>query len=424
MVVLGFLGLLSFSRQPLFSCPIAHMDFVASTFRQDYTKISEYSQAIKGREFMAFRFVHSSDIHLAKPFGRFDEDTRGRLREARFQSISRLAGVARDAGAAHVLLAGDIFDAETPPPQIIRQALREIQAASDITWVIMPGNHDSLAASDLWARMRRECPENAILALEPKPLSISEDVVILPAPPTARDPGRDLTGWFGEAASGEALRIGLAHGGVQDFGAEEGGLAVIAPNRAELADLDYLALGDWHGQMKISPRCWYSGAPEADNFKPQAKPGCLLVDIPARGATPNVRPVETGIFSWTGAEVDMRVGDDVGDVLRRALPGEGRRQALVSLSVQGRLTLSEQASLVAEISGLHDDFAFFECDHSMVEIEQEPGDLDEIDSGGALRATADDLFGQAESDTLDDEARKAARDALSRLFQFAREEQA
>jgi len=424
VVVLGFLGLLSFSRQPLFFVPLSDANFAVSTFRQDYLKISKYSLAIWGKEFMGFRFVHSSDIHLAKPFGRFDEDTRGRLREARFQSIPRLAGVAREAGAAHVLLAGDIFDAETPPPQIIRQALKEIQAADDITWVIMPGNHDSLAASDLWARMRRECPQNAILALEPKPLSLGEGVVILPAPPTARDPGRDLTGWFSEAASGEAVRIGLAHGGVQDFGAEEGGMAVIAPNRAELADLDYLALGDWHGQMKISPRCWYSGAPEADNFKPQAEPGCLVVDIRARGAMPDVRPVRTGVFSWCGSEVDMRVGDDVGDVLRRTLPGEGRREALISLSIAGRLTLSEQATLIGEIAGLHDDFAFFECDHSMVEIEQEPGDLDEIDSGGALRAAADDLFGQAEGDGLDEEARKAARDALSRLFQFAREEQA
>lgn len=373
---------------------------------------------------MGFRFVHSSDIHLAKPFGRFAEDTRGRLREARFQSLGRLAQVARDAGAGHVLLAGDIFDAETPPPQIVRQALREIQSAQDITWVVMPGNHDSLAASDLWSRMRRECPENMVLALEASPLELTEGVVVLPAPPTARDPGRDLTQWFEDAATGDAIRIGLAHGGVQDFGAEEGGLAVIAPNRAELSGLDYMALGDWHGQMRISPRCWYSGAPEADNFKPQAAPGCLVVDVASRGALPDVRPVKTGTFSWSGVEVDLRVGDDVSDVLAKALPSDGRRNALVSLNLSGRLTLSEQAALGEKVSSLHEDFAFFECDHSLLEIEQEAGDLDEIDRGGALRATADQLFAQAESGAVDEVARRAARDALSRLFQFAREEQA
>ena len=42
-----------------------------------------------------FRFVHSSDVHLGKPFGRFDNDLPALLREARYGSLGRLAEVAR-----------------------------------------------------------------------------------------------------------------------------------------------------------------------------------------------------------------------------------------------------------------------------------------------------------------------------------------
>ena len=46
------------------------------------------------------RFRHTADLHLGKPFGRFPEDLRGRLREARHASIGRLAAVARTHGVA------------------------------------------------------------------------------------------------------------------------------------------------------------------------------------------------------------------------------------------------------------------------------------------------------------------------------------
>ena len=113
--------------------------------------------------------LHSADLHLGKPFGRFPEEVRARLRLAREGILPRLAAVARAGGAGHVLLAGDTFDAETPSPRVIRQALNAIRAAADITFVLLPGNHDSLAASELWAVLARDCPANLRLALTPAP---------------------------------------------------------------------------------------------------------------------------------------------------------------------------------------------------------------------------------------------------------------
>ncbi|WP_207471983.1 metallophosphoesterase family protein, partial [Paracoccus fontiphilus] len=140
-----------------------------------------------------FRFLHSSDLHLGKAFGGYPEAIRNRLREARHGAIARLAQAAREGGAATVLLAGDTFDAETPAPDTLRHALRAMAAEADITWIMLPGNHDSLAATELWRRIAQDGPANLRAITSPAPVELSPGAVVLPAPCTQRRPGRDLT---------------------------------------------------------------------------------------------------------------------------------------------------------------------------------------------------------------------------------------
>jgi DNA repair exonuclease SbcCD nuclease subunit len=370
------------------------------------------------------RFVHTSDLHLGKPFGRFEENVRVRLREARHERIASIAQIARDNDAGSVLLAGDTFDAETPSPQVIRHALRAFAAEADITWFIMPGNHDSLAAGDLWDRMMRDCPDNVVLALEAKPVLLGDDAVILPAPPTSRAPGRDLTEWMNEASypqMEDRIRIGLAHGSIQDFGDPEGGASgIIPPDRAQLSNLDYLALGDWHGRIRVGPRCWYSGTPEADSFKHQSDPGVLLVDIAARGTLPVVTEIPAGKFTWLQTDVDLRPGEDLEDRIEQAVPDiRHRRDALVEMSITGRLGLSDRAIVEASLSSMADDFAFFEADLSKLAIDQQAGDLDDIDSGGALRAAAEVLAASAQDESRSEADRQVSSAALARLYAYA-----
>ena len=190
------------------------------------------------------RFVHVADIHLGKPFGNFDEDTRAALKAARLDALHAAGALARDRDAGLVLIAGDTFDAEAPPSRLVKRALDTMAGFPDVTWVWMPGNHDSLAAVDLWERLERDKPDNVILATRAEVIEIGTEAVILPAPPSVRAPGFDLTEWMETAQTGARIRIGLAHGGVTDFGSEDGGLATIPPDRAERSKLDYLALGD------------------------------------------------------------------------------------------------------------------------------------------------------------------------------------
>ncbi|KGM90014.1 DNA repair exonuclease [Roseovarius mucosus DSM 17069] len=140
-----------------------------------------------------FRFLHSSDLHLGRAFGGYPEGIRHRLREARHGVIARLAKAARDGGAGVVLLAGDTFDAETPAPDTLRQALSAMGEEDDLTWVLLPGNHDSLAASELWRRIARASPANLRVIASDAPVALAPDHWLLPAPCTQRRPGRDLT---------------------------------------------------------------------------------------------------------------------------------------------------------------------------------------------------------------------------------------
>ena len=367
-----------------------------------------------------FRFIHSSDLHLGKRFGNLPDDLRGRLREARHGAISRLAAQAHAHGATAILLAGDTFDTETPTPIILRQALTEMGRHTGLTWILLPGNHDSLLADQLWDAARGAVPANIILATETGILELAPGVALLPAPCTARRPGRDLTDWMASAATPtDTLRIGLAHGPIQSFSEDAAAGDVIAPNRAALAGLDYLALGDWHGQIAVNERTWYSGTPEPDRFK-HDKPGqALLVTLAGQAARPDVTPIATASFVWRNLPLDLLSSEDGVAVLEALLPPAAeRRQTLLRVSASGRTRLAGRTSLAAAIDHLAPDFALLELDATALATDCDSTDLDQIDHAGALRVAADALLGESQDEARSEQDRDIAREALVRLFTY------
>ncbi|MEP1767824.1 MAG: metallophosphoesterase [Sulfitobacter sp.] len=372
-----------------------------------------------------FRFLHSSDLHLGRPYGRQDEDVRGRLRQARHGALARLAQAAREGGAATILLAGDTFDQETPAPQITRQALNAMAQETDITWVLMPGNHDSLAATELWGTITRDKPANVVLALSSKPIDLG-GAYLLPAPCTARNPGRDLTVDMGQPTPEGAIRIGLGHGGITDFdnGAAEGPSGTIAPDRAALAGLDYLALGDWHGQIRVSAHMWYSGTPEADSFKHDHSGQALLVGIAAAGALPEVTPVPVGEITWQRRTLDLTPEDSCTALVSALLPPlDQRRDTMLQVVARGRIGVQQMQALRAALNAVTPDFLSLTRDTDAIALAHDTTDLEAIDpSGGALRQAADALSLRAQDGDLSVADRRLAATALSQLFSFVSEE--
>jgi DNA repair exonuclease SbcCD nuclease subunit len=367
------------------------------------------------------RFIHSSDLHLGKRFGRFSGDLPGRLREARHAVIARLAHHAREQGATTILLAGDTFDTETPAPDVRRQALAAMRDHAPIRWVILPGNHDSLQAAQLWTTLKAEAPDNVVLALEPRPIALAANAVLLPSPCTTRRPGRDLTEWMdGEATAEGTVRIGLAHGAIRSFSEEAAASDVIAPDRAGRAGLDYLALGDWHGVVAVDPRTHYSGTPEPDRFKHDRPGEALLVSIPGHTALPEVQSLDTASFAWRSLELHLLDGDDLVPMLEALLPeARHRRQTLARVVATGRNRLAGRTALVAAIASAVPDFAFLELDDSGLVTECEVEDLDQIDRAGALREAANVLLAEAGDESRSAADRDIARATLARLYSYA-----
>jgi hypothetical protein len=102
-----------------------------------------------------------------------------------------------------------------------------------------------------------------------------------------------------EATPDGAVRIGMAHGSIRGYGSDGEAANYVPPTRADDSGLAYLAMGDWHRQMRINDRVWYSGTPEPDQFKlPPNAPNslcnggsALLVEINSPRMVPSVTPI-------------------------------------------------------------------------------------------------------------------------------------
>ena len=369
------------------------------------------------------KFIHSSDLHLGKPFGRFPKDVQARLRIARAEALLRLATLAKDHGASHIMLAGDTFDQTTPAPSVIRQALNIMRAADHVTWVLMPGNHDHSNATELWRQITQDAASNVILALDPVPLALNIHTVVLPAPPTERHPGRDLTQWFDAAATTQSLRIGLAHGSVTEFNSsEDGASSVIAPDRARRAGLCYLGLGDWHGQLQIGPETWYSGTPEPDSFKHANAPSALLVDIAGSNAPAKVTPLPMGTIRWQRVTLNlMDINDCIAAHTNALPPLQDRALTLFDLVAKGRVGPVTRTALETACTSVEPDFLWHQVDLGALGLDHDTTDLDLIDRQGAMRAAAQGLASESINDSLPPEIRQTAQAALSILFSLALE---
>ena len=257
-----------------------------------------------------------------KAFGNFPPETATLLQDARRAAVRSLGEAAVAADASAVLIAGDLYEKQQISQPTIARAIENMRAFERLQWHLMPGNHDHYREDGLWDRIARaQLPKNATLHTNPGATQIAEDdglpVYLLPAPLRYTSSADDLSTYMDSEATPEgAIRIGVAHGSVQGFGSEGEVSNYVAPNRADTAGLSYLAMGDWHRQMKINDRCWYSGTPEPDRFKlpPNAATSlcnggaALLVEITAARMVPVVKPVATGCYKWH--MVEKTVVDD------------------------------------------------------------------------------------------------------------------
>jgi hypothetical protein len=321
---------------------------------------------------MPITFLHTADWQLGKPYARVADVTkRSRLQNERFECLKRIGDAVRDHQAAFVLVAGDLFDSPSPVNATVARACEAI-GRMGVPVIVIPGNHDHGGPGSLWEQafflsQREQLAPNLRVLLTPEPV-ILENAVVFPAPLLRRQDNADPTAWIRSAFESpdfptDLPRIVLAHGSIQGFDStqddedeEPKGLNRIDLSRLPESEIDYIALGDWHGTKQVAPKGWYSGTPEIDRFPKGSDndPGNILIVQSARGPAPQVNQQATGNFRWN--EFSHRFSEDQGfEAFRAELDGrigQWGQDSLLKLSLDGSLGIETSLRLADLIEGL------------------------------------------------------------------------
>ncbi|MET3762162.1 DNA repair exonuclease [Sphingomonas sp. UYEF23] len=368
------------------------------------------------------KFIHTADWQLGKPYGRFEPDVRAALSEARFDAIDAIGTTVTLHGADHVLIAGDVFDTEGPEDRTIVQAISRMER-HPCRWWLLPGNHDFARNGGLWDRVRQRSGDRITILAEPQPHEIEQGVWLLPAPLTHRHNLEDPTELFdGMETPGARLRIGVAHGSIRDFSTQGETKNQIAPDRARRSSLDYLALGDWHGTLKVDARTWYAGTPETDRFQRDEPGHTLLVDVDG-GREPIVTPIRTGRFQWI--KRSWTVNDQAGFDAKcaRLLGAIDPSATLLDLTLAGITSLTDRVAMLGRLENDVSHRVRY-LDVRAADLVGRPSDDDfsQLAVEGMLGLAAAKLSARIETGAAD---AAAAKRALERLFvEYSREERA
>ncbi len=361
------------------------------------------------------RFLHTADWQIGRAYQRFAADDAAQLAEARIATVARIATLAAERRVDAVLVAGDVFDAQTVSDKTVR---RLFNALADYPgpWLMIPGNHDAALAASVWTRARRlGCVPSNVHTLEGPECRRFEALgfVVLAAPLAQRHVHSDLTDWFDDAVSPPGLlRVGLAHGcmaGVLPDTLDSAN--PIAADRASRARLDYLALGDWHGTRRMDARTWYSGTPEPDRFRGNDPGNVLLVDIAGPGAQPEVEAVPVAAYRWHELQAEVSVATDV-EALEARL-GELSSRDVVALRLAGRVDLDARervARLVGEAQGR---VRALDVDMASLRLRPTDADLARLAADGYLGEVLAELRESAAQAASTGEPAGAHRDAES-----------
>jgi len=314
---------------------------------------------------MAFRFVHTGDLHLDSPFvGLTTEAPSGvvaTLREATLGAWTNIVELALAEQVNFLLVAGDAFEHanRTLRGQLaFRDGLARL-AEAEIPSYVVTGNHDPLDGwepSVTWPELAHRFPAKDVTA---RPvLRHGEEIArIHGISYHQRDIAANLARRFRRDAD-SPFAIGLLHANVGGLeGAQNYAPCTVGDLQA--SGMDYWALGHIHRHQVISaerPTAIYCGNPQGRDPGETDPRGCYLVTVDDTGrARPEFRAVD--VVRWQ--LLDVPIGDlDTEEALVDAVTTavDGARIA-ADRSIVARVTLIGRGPLHASLAkpGLRED---------------------------------------------------------------------
>ncbi|GIQ71297.1 DNA repair exonuclease [Xylanibacillus composti] len=318
-----------------------------------------------------FRFIHAADLHLGSPFagvGAQSERVRERLREAGYEALNRLVGLAIAEKVDFVLASGDLFDSEdrSLKAQLRLQKAAFALADAGIRLYAVHGNHDPLSSG---YRARLDMPETmhvfppGEVTMQHAVNRAGEQVAEIYGISYAQQHERaNLAARFpvlpGLAADSRLFRIGLLHANVDN----QPDSTPYAPcTRQDLlrTGIDYWALGHIHVRQVLHESPWivYPGNLQGRNVKETGPKGAYVVDVSEAGeatlrfcALDAVR-WEVKRLSISDMEDEQQLLEQLSALLNEAMPEAAdaaksdlsgqERSAVVRIILEGRGALHE-----------------------------------------------------------------------------------
>ncbi len=336
---------------------------------------------------MPLSFVHTADWHLGHTFWRIGRNAT-QSAQWRFDAVRRIWQLAADEKAAFIVVAGDVFDTDTPSESVRRQAI-ELLADAPAPVYLISGNHDPAAEGSVWfhpdfSDQLKKLP-GVHPTLESAPVEAEGDCLLFPCPVTRKYARADATQWIPRGERGERFRVGLAHGGWRGyFGGDDGDLNCISSDCAGRAGLDYLALGDYHGftpadHAAAKARSFYAGTPELTSRDSVRAGHALLVSLANPGDAPQVVPHKVGKIALHDAGARRLTSGDELDALREELSQvEAPAETILKLKLEGQVTPSLQKAAQSLAATLREEWLGADVDLNRLRVLPSKSDFEPL----------------------------------------------
>lgn len=227
--------------------------------------------------------VHCADLHLDSPFSCFSaESSKAKtLREEQLSVLGRIILLARKTGAAFLLIAGDLFDAERVNIETLDLINSYFRSIPDVSVCIVCGNHDPYTPDSPYKTY--DWCENVHIFTDELEYFEKDGVRIY---------GRSFTGYFSrktllQDSKGELpeldndyINILLMHGDTANSNSVYNPINI---NTLASLGFDYAAFGHIHKCSKpeyagTTPYC-YCGVPQGRGFDESDDCGVMLCQV-------------------------------------------------------------------------------------------------------------------------------------------------
>jgi DNA repair exonuclease SbcCD nuclease subunit len=372
------------------------------------------------------KFVHTADWQLGMTRHFLADEAQARFTAARIEAITSIGALAVEEGCSFVVVGGDVFESNQVERQVVVRSLEAMKSTPDVTFYLLPGNHDPLDAASVFRSKTflDNCPGNVVVLENTDPVLASDGTEIVGAPWANKRPLVDLvTHAVTALPSDGTLRVVVGHGSTDSLSPDPNNpaLVVLGDLEAAIAEgtVHYVALGDRHSTTEVggTGRIWYSGAPEPTAYDEIDPGNVLIVDLSADSVTVERRRV--GTWQFVRQDFDVAGLEDCRKVEHFLEEISDKARTIVKLSLVGQLSLADMDRLEATLDLASDLLGALERWERRSDLVVLPDDDDfgALGLSGFAAAGLEDLreLGAGPGDDA-----LTARDALGLLYRLAR----